>query len=375
MLKRLLAKLGGTTIDFVLCKSHRTFLFLKGENMKQKLNEIRQSYTEDLKNISSEAELENLRLNYLGKKGKITLIMPMMKDVPNEDKREIGLLINGLKSDIENGIRSLSEELKNKQILEEIKNTEKIDITLPTDNCVGSLHPRTIIQKQIEDVFVSMGFVVEDGVEVETEYNNFTAVNVPENHPARDMQDTFWLNNGQLLKTHTSAAQNRILRKYAPPIRAIFPGRCFRNEALDAGHENTFFQLEGIIVDKEVSVGNLIYFMKEMLSKIFKKEVEVRLRPGFFPFTEPSFEMDIRCPFCDGKGCSTCKNGGWIELCPCGMIHPNVLKNAGLDPNEYSGCAFGLGLDRMVMMRAGINDIRELNSGNLKLLKQFNLDL
>ena len=220
-----------------------------------------------------------------------------------------------------------------------------------------------------------MGFVVEDGAEIETEFNNFTAVNVPENHPARDMQDTFWLDNGQLLKTHTSASQNRILRKYAPPIRAIFPGRCFRNEELDAGHENTFFQLEGIIVDKNISVGNLIYFMKEMLSKIFKKDIEVRLRPGFFPFTEPSFEMDIRCPFCDGKGCSTCKNGGWIELCPCGMIHPNVLKNAGVDPNEYSGCAFGLGLDRMVMMRAGINDIRELNSGNLKLLKQFKLDM
>lgn len=343
--------------------------------MKDKLNEIKQSYVQDLKAVSSSADLENLRLSYLGKKGKITLIMPMLKDVPNENKREMGLLINGLKTEIENGIRALDEELKNKQILVEINNAEKIDITLPTENCVGSLHPRTIIQKQIEDVFVSMGFVVEDGVEVETEYNNFTAVNVPENHPARDMQDTFWLDNGQLLKTHTSAAQNRILRKYAPPIRAIFPGRCFRNEALDAGHENTFFQLEGIIVDKEVSVGNLIYFMKEMLSKIFKKEVEVRLRPGFFPFTEPSFEMDIRCPFCDGKGCSTCKNGGWIELCPCGMIHPNVLKNAGLDPNEYSGCAFGLGLDRMVMMRAGINDIRELNSGNLKLLKQFNLDL
>ena len=343
--------------------------------MKDKLNEIRQSYEQDLKLVSSAEELENLRLTYLGKKGRITLIMPMLKDVPNENKREIGLLINSLKSDIENGIRALDDELKQKQILEEINNAEKIDITLPTEKNVGSLHPRTIIQKQIEDVFISMGFVVEDGVEVETEYNNFTAVNVPENHPARDMQDTFWLDNGQLLKTHTSAAQNKILKKYAPPIRAIFPGRCFRNEALDAGHENTFFQLEGIIVDKEVSVGNLIYFMKEMLSKIFKKDVEVRLRPGFFPFTEPSFEMDIRCPFCDGKGCSTCKNGGWIELCPCGMIHPNVLKNAGLDPNEFSGCAFGLGLDRMVMMRAGINDIRELNSGNLKLLKQFDLDL
>ena len=244
-----------------------------------------------------------------------------------------------------------------------------------TDTNTGSLNPRTIIQKQIEDVFVSMGFVVEDGNEVETEFNNFTAVNVPENHPARDMQDTFWLDNGQVLKTHTSASQNKILRKYNPPIRAIFPGRCFRNEDLDASHENTFFQLEGVIVDKDVSVGNLIYFMKEMLSRIFKKEVDVRLRPGFFPFVEPGFEMDVKCPYCDGKGCNVCKQGGWIELCPCGMIHPNVLREAGIDSEKYSGCAFGLGLDRMVMLSLGLKDIRDLNSGNLKLLKQFKLDV
>ena len=343
--------------------------------MKQAIEKASIEFETEIKAVTSLAQLEELRVKYLGKSGKITAIMPMMKTVPAEQKREMGMLVNELKGKIESTIINMQEEFNTRAVLEEINNAEKIDITLPLEENVGSLHPRTIIQKQIEDVFISMGFVVEDGVEVETEYNNFTAVNVPENHPARDMQDTFWLNNGQLLKTHTSAAQNKILRKYNPPIRAIFPGRCFRNEALDAGHENTFFQLEGIIVDKDVSVGNLIYFMKEMLSKIFKKEVEIRLRPGFFPFTEPSFEMDIKCPFCDGKGCSTCKNGGWIELCPCGMIHPNVLKNAGLDPNEFSGCAFGLGLDRMVMMRAGINDIRELNSGNLKLLKQFDLDL
>lgn len=343
--------------------------------MKDKILELKNKFLEEIQTISSKVELNDLRVKYLGKKGYVNDIMPMMKDVPSENKREMGMLVNDLKTTIESQIKEMEERLDKEAVEREIANDEKIDITLPICETVGSLHPRTIIQKQIEDVFVSMGFVVEDGAEIETEFNNFTAVNVPENHPARDMQDTFWLDNGQLLKTHTSASQNKILRKYAPPIRAIFPGRCFRNEELDAGHENTFFQLEGIIVDKDVSVGNLIYFMKEMLSKIFKKDVDIRLRPGFFPFTEPSFEMDIRCPFCDGKGCSTCKNGGWIELCPCGMIHPNVLRNAGLDPNEYSGCAFGLGLDRMVMMRAGINDIRELNSGNLKLLKQFKLDL
>lgn len=344
--------------------------------MKQEIEKVSLEFDSEINAVSSQAQLEELRVKYLGKSGKITAIMPMMKTVPNEQKREMGMLVNELKSKIETAVASMQEEFKERAILEEINNAERIDITLPVDTGIGSLHPRTIVQKEIEDVFVSMGFVVEEGYEIETEYNNFDAVNVPANHPARDMQDTFWLNNGQVLKTHTSAAQNRILKKYKNnmPIRAIFPGRCFRNEELDAGHENTFFQLEGIIVDENVSVANLIYFMKEMLSRIFKKEVDVRLRPGFFPFTEPSFEMDVRCPYCDGKGCNVCKQGGWIELCPCGMIHPNVLKEAGIDSDKFSGCAFGLGLDRMVMMKMGFNDIRDLNSGNLKIFKQFKVE-
>ena len=344
--------------------------------MKQEIEKVSLEFDGEIKLVENQAQLEEIRIKYLGKSGKITAIMPMMKTVPNEQKREMGMLVNELKGKIENAVANMQEEFKQRAILEEINNAERIDITLPVDTCVGSLHPRTIVQKEIEDVFVSMGFVVEEGKEIETEYNNFDAVNVPSNHPARDMQDTFWLNNGQVLKTHTSAAQNRILKKYKNnmPIRAIFPGRCFRNEELDAGHENTFFQLEGIIVDENVSVANLIYFMKEMLSRIFKKEVDVRLRPGFFPFTEPSFEMDVRCPYCDGKGCNVCKQGGWIELCPCGMIHPNVLKEAGIDSDKFSGCAFGLGLDRMVMMKMGFNDIRDLNSGNLKIFKQFKVE-
>ncbi len=343
--------------------------------MQQKINEILNSTKLALEVIDDAAACQTLRVQTLGKSGSITELFRFMKEVPPEEKGKVGQMLNNAKIEIERLISTKETFLAELEIEREINNAERIDITLPIESGVGSLHPRTIIQKEIEDVFVSMGFVVEDGNEVETEFNNFIAVNVPANHPARDMQDTFWLNNGQVLKTHTSAAQNRILRKYAPPVRAIFPGRCFRNEDLDASHENTFFQLEGVIVDKDVSVGNLIYFMKEMLSKIFKKEVEVRLRPGFFPFTEPSFEMDVRCPFCDGKGCPTCKNGGWIELCPCGMIHPNVLRHAGIDPNEYSGCAFGLGLDRMVMLSLGIHDIRDLNSGNLKILNQFKLGL
>ena len=341
--------------------------------MKDKLQKILNSFEDDIKKVTNYDDLEKLRVEYLSKKGYIPQIMPMLRDIPNDQKREVGQLVNNVKNQIEDGLKNTKQVLDLKEIKKTISNSEKIDITLPVNNNIGSLHPRTTIQKEIEDIFIGMGFSIEDGKEVETEYNNFDAVNVPKNHPARDMQDTFWLDNGELLKTHTSASQNRILRKYNGPLKAIFPGRCFRNEALDHSHENTFFQIEGMVVDKDVSVANLIFFMKEMLSLVFKKDIEVRLRPGFFPFTEPSFELDIKCPFCNGKGCSTCKNGGWIELCPCGMIHPNVLRNGGLDPEKYSGFAFGLGYDRLVMMKDNLNDIRLLNSGNLKLLKQFGI--
>ena len=343
--------------------------------MLNKIKEIREKFKEKLGDLSSLSLLEKLRVEFLGKKGQVTELMPLLREVPNEQKREMGQAINSLKREVEDSLNDKKEELEQLEIENKINSSEKYDITLPVDTGVGSLHPRTIIQKQIEDVFVSMGFSIEDGNEIETEYNNFDAVNVPKNHPARDMQDTFWLNNGQLLKTHTSASQNRILRKYGAPLRVLFPGRCFRNEALDNSHENTFFQIEGMVVDKNISVSNLVYFMKKMLSEIFGKEINVRLRPGFFPFTEPSFELDAACPFCEGKGCSTCKGSGWIELCPCGMIHPNVLREGGVDPEKYSGLAFGLGFDRLVMIRAGFKDIRVLNSGNLKLLKQIGLNM
>ena len=343
--------------------------------MLEKIEDTLKQFLEDVKKVSDEKFLEELRLKYMGKKGLVTSLMPLLKDVPNEQKRDMGMKINGVKKQIEEKLTSLSEKLANQKMLNEINNAEHIDITLPVDTNVGSLHPRTIIQKEVEDVFISMGFAVDMGNEVETEFNNFDAVNVPATHPARDTQDTFWLSNGEVLKTHTSAGQNRILTKYKGKCKVIFPGRCFRNEALDAGHENTFFQMEGVIVDENVSVANLIYFMKEMLSQVFKQEMEVRLRPGFFPFTEPSFEMDVKCPFCGGKGCSTCGGNGWIELCPCGMIHPNVLKMAGIDSEKYSGCAFGIGFDRLVMIKSRLNDIRVLNSGNLKVLKTFKLNI
>lgn len=339
--------------------------------MKEKILKLKEEFEEFCKNVKSLADVENLRLEFLGKKGKITSLMADFRLVPNDQKKEIGMLINQLKTNVEETSKNLKEKVEALALEEELKNDKRIDYTLPLDLKTGALSPRTILQKQIIDTFVSMGFIVEDGNEIETEYNNFDSVNVPASHPARDMQDTFWLDNGEVLKTQTSAAQNRILRTHGPKCRVIFPGRCFRNEALDATHENTFFQVEGVVVDENVSVANLIYFMKQMLKGVFKKDVNVRLRPGFFPFTEPSFELDATCPFCGGKGCNSCSKTGWLELCPCGMIHPNVLKMAGIDPDKYNGFAFGLGFDRLVMIRTGLEDIRYLNSGNIKLLSQY----
>lgn len=341
--------------------------------MEEKISLLKEQVAEKMAKIKSTADVENIRVEYLGKKGEVIEILKNLKNVEASRRKEVGERANKLRVEIEELIEKKKEELKEKEYEDKIKNSEKIDLTEPVDDKVGSLHPITIVQRELEDIFSSMGFTVEDGNEVETEYNNFEAVNVPKYHPARDMQDTFWLENGELLKTQTSAAQNKIMLKYGAPLKAIFPGRCFRNEALDASHENTFFQMEGMMIDKNVSISNLIYFMKTLLSEIFKKDVEVRLRPGFFPFVEPGFELDIKCPYCDGVGCKVCKNGSWIELCPCGMIHPNVLKMGGINPEEYSGFAFGLGLSRLAMMKYNINDLRALNSCDVRVLKQMNI--
>ena len=253
------------------------------------------------------------------------------------------------------------------------KNIE-FDETLPVKEEIGSLHPITIVSKEVTDILKRMGFSVISGPEMESEYFNFEALNIPKDHPARDMQDTYWLDNGKLLRTHTSPNQIHAMQKYGAPIKICAPGRCFRNEDLDACHENTFFQVEGMVIDKNVSIGNLIYTMKELMSAIFKTDVDVRIRPGFFPFVEPGVEIDCSCLICGGKGCPTCKNSGWLELCPGGMIHPNVLKESGIDPNEYSGFAFGLGITRLAMMKYKIDDIRILNSGDLRLLDKFNVE-
>ncbi len=355
--------------------------------MKEKINEQKKNFENRLKLINDAinedvlgdnifAEIEALRLEYSGKKGSVTRLMGFLREVPNDKKREMGQKVNELKQFVEEKLLNVKETVQRLALEDQIKSAKKIDITLPSGQKFGSLHPVTITGKEVEDVFVSMGFIVEDGPEVVTEFENFEAVNVPKDHPARDMQDTFWLENGQVLKTQTSASQNKILKKYknkleqGSDLRVIFPGRCFRNENLDASHENTFFQLEGMMVGENISTANLIYFMKRMLEDVLKKDIEVRLRPGFFPFVEPGFELDVSCPFCGGDGCNVCKKTGWIELCPCGRIHPEVLRLGNIDSKKYNGFAFGLGLTRLAMLKFDLREIRLLNSGNLKFLKQ-----
>lgn len=333
--------------------------------------DIKQKLAEELAKTEDVNEVEGIRVAYLGKKGYITELLKNLKDLKGEQKKEFGQKINLLKADVENKISERIETLKKLRIDRIIENSECYDVTLPCTLTQGSYHPITLVQREVEEIFESMGFTVEDYSEIVDDYHCFEALNIPKHHPARDMQDTYYLDNGQLLKTHTSAAQNAIMRKYGAPLRAIFPGRCFRNESTDACHENTFFQMEGMMIDENISISNLIYFMKVMLSEVFKQDIKVRLRPGFFPFVEPGFELDINCLICGGKGCPSCKNSGWLELCPCGMIHPNVLKAGGIDTDKYTGFAFGLGLTRLAMMRYGIKDIRDFNSGNLKALSQF----
>lgn len=324
----------------------------------------------ELEQIQTEAELTVFHKNYLSKTGKLTMMLAGLKDMSAEQRAEAGKRLNELKRVIEVKFFQKQAALRAKAVNEKLKQDPLVDITIPAINePQGSLHPITFLTRRVAEICRSMGFLVVDGNEVVTEFENFDAVNIPADHPARDMQDTFWLTNGKLLKTQTSAMQHEILKKYGPVVSAIFPGRCYRNEATDASHEFAFFQCEGMMVGKDISIANLIYVMKTLLSKVYGKEIEVRLRPGFFPFVEPGFELDASCPFCGGKGCSVCKHSGWIEFCGCGMIHSNVLQMAGVDPNEYQGFAFGFGLTRMAMMQYAISDIRLLNSGNLEFLR------
>jgi phenylalanyl-tRNA synthetase alpha chain len=316
-------------------------------------------------------ELESVRVEVLGRKGVLAQLSKDMGKLTPEERAERGKFVNAAKQTLEGAYERLKNTFVNAALAKRL-DAEWVDLTVPAPGVLpGSLHPVTQIQWEIEDLFRSLGFSVLDGPEVETEYHNFDALNIPPDHPARDMQDTFWLDGGWLLRTHTSPVQVRGMEKLGPPLRMIAPGRVFRNESVDASHEHTFYQLEGMMIDRDVSVAHLIYFMKTLLTAIFKREVTVRLRPGFFPFVEPGFELDIRCLICGGAGCPVCKQSGWVELLPCGLVNPHVLRMSGIDPAEWNGFAFGLGLTRLVMMRYAIDDIRWLQSGDLRFLRQF----
>jgi phenylalanyl-tRNA synthetase alpha chain len=339
--------------------------------VETQISQLEAKALEQISTAHSPQELETVRVEILGRKGALSHISKEMGRLAPEERARAGKLLNTAKQAVEEAFERRNQEFA-KAALNVRLDAEWLDLTLPAPGVrPGSLHPITQIQMEIEDLFVSLGFMVLDGPEVETEFHNFDALNIPAEHPARDAQDTFWLTDGNLLRTHTSPVQVRGMERFPPPLRMIAPGRAFRNESVDASHEHTFYQLEGMMIDRDVSVAHLLYFMKTLLKEIFRREVTVRLRPGFFPFVEPGFELDIQCVICGGSGCPVCKQSGWVELLPCGLVNPNVLRISGLDPEKWNGFAFGLGLTRLVMMRYGIDDIRLLQSGDLRFLGQF----
>ncbi|MDI6883123.1 MAG: phenylalanine--tRNA ligase subunit alpha [Patescibacteria group bacterium] len=345
---------------------------------------IIKNFISKLKGIKDLDSLVSLKKEYLGKQGEIAQILVSLKNLPEDKRKKLGQEANLLKSEIQKMLEEKSEEIKTR--LRKLKlEKEKIDITRPGKKIEwGHLHPLTLVQKEIQQIFQSMGFSIVEGPELETEWYNFDALNMPKDHPARDMQDTLWLKQKRtakskenfLMRTHTSPVQVRYMERHNPPFRIIVLGKVFRNERTDASHECQFYQCEGLMVDKDISVANFKAIIEEFLKRFFNKNIKTRLRPGYFPFTEPSFELDINCQNCQGKGCSVCKQSGWLEIIPGGMVHPNVFKAAGLIPRkksgrEWQGFAFGMGVDRLAMMKYKINDIRLFYSGDLRFLKQF----
>ena len=337
-------------------------------------NQIREIESAALARIREAGDLDALeaaRIDVLGRKGSLAQISKEFGKLSPEERASAGKALNAAKQSVESALEARQQAFSGETQDRRLR-AEWLDLTLPAPGPrPGSLHPVTRVQMEIEDLFSSLGFAVLDGPEVETEYHNFDALNIPATHPARDMQDTFWLTDGNLLRTHTSPVQVRGMERLGPPLRMIAPGRVFRNEEVDASHEHTFYQVEGMMVDRNVSVAHMLYFMKTLLGGIFHREVTVRLRPGYFPFVEPGFELDIHCLICGGAGCPVCKQSGWVELMPCGLVHPNVLRMSGIDPDQWGGFAFGLGLTRLAMMRYAIDDIRLFESGDLRFLRQF----
>ena len=343
--------------------------------MESKLNKLKLEILKGLENVKSADALRALEIKYLGRKGELTKILRAVADLSATEKKTLGQLANDVKKEIQEKFAEV------KAALEKGAKESFVDATLPGIRAeAGHRHPITILQNEIEDLFAAMGFMVLEGPELESDFYNFTALNIPPDHPARDMQDTFYvetplnplLSGGSLLmRTQTSPMQIRAMQKYGAPLRVVAPGRCFRSEATDVRHEHTFYQLEGLMIDRGINFSHLKAVLEESGKKLFGPETKLRLRPKYYPFVEPGANGEYSCFLCAGRGCRLCKNTGWLEILGCGLVHPNVLRAGGLDPKKYQGFAFGYGLDRLAMLKYAINDIRLFHSGDLRFLKQF----
>ncbi len=339
--------------------------------MKEKIQKIKELVEKNLEQATDLEALENIRIKFLGKKGELTAVLKGMGSLSPEERPVIGALANEVRAFLESQIEAKKSQILKKERAEKIK-SETLDVTMPGKKSeLGKVHPLTSVMNSIKDIFLGMGFSIADGPEVEYDYYNFEALNIPPNHPARDTQDTFYINDKVVLRTQTSPMQVRIMEQQKPPIRVIAPGRVYRSDALDATHSPVFHQIEGLVVDKGVTMADLKGTLEMFIKSLYGEETKVRFRPHHFPFTEPSAEVDVACFACGGKGCRVCKGEGWIEILGCGMVHPKVLANCGIDPEIYSGFAFGLGLERIAMRKFDIDDIRLFFENDLRFLKQF----
>lgn len=339
--------------------------------MKEKLQNIRNQAISLLNDVKELKALDEIRVEYLGKKGQLTQVLRGMKDLSPEERPIIGQLANEIRDEIEQKL----EEVKNLLILKEQEKKlkeEVIDVTMPgRKRKTGGRHPMNLVLNEIVEIFLGMGYKIAEGPEIETDYYNFEALNIPKDHPARDEQDTFYINQEFMLRTATSPIQVRVMEKQKPPVRIICPGKVYRSDAVDATHSPVFHQIEGLVVDKNITFADLKGVLEVFAKELFGEKINVRFRPHFFPFTEPSAEMDVSCVVCGGKGCNVCKGSGWTEILGCGMVHPNVLRMAGIDPEEYTGFAFGMGLERLAMSKYGIKDLRLFVENDIRFLKQF----
>lgn len=342
--------------------------------MKSQLEQLKKEFVELVDKVVDRDALEGLKVQFLGRKGKLNAMMKEMASLADEERKLVGAVANEVKQAIEAAFGE-AEGRVSRALMASSAAKEWIDVTQPPLGAQmrGGLHPVTQVAEELEDLFTSMGFMVLDGPELESDYYNFTALNIPPSHPARDMQDTFYIEgrHGTVMRTHTSPVQVRSMRRWGTPLRIVVPGRCFRNEATDVRHEHTFHQLEGLVVDKGISMAHMKGVLEAVAKHLYGNDTQIRLRPKFYPFVEPGVNGEVTCYLCKGTGCRLCKKSGWLEIFGAGMVHPNVLKEGGIDPDVYSGFAFGFGLTRLVMLKYGIDDIRHLESGDLRFLKQF----